>query len=487
MTQAAKTKRRETKIARDDAFRSAWPSLRTPSRRLFAAAIVLAVLAHLPALPIDPVFLAHLLFHTPAPAEPPPAASEVLVPVDLDLLGEEPRTQDSPAPSAPPPADAPPTAGTAEKPTGDAPTDPTPVANPTPKTSPVVSTPKPAEDIYEDLEKPKQGTASTKDALTVAGGPGKFGPKSPNVQVLFNGSRLRGNTAGAALGGVLTALPEWKSFFEGTEIDPIADSEYLLIAGPQFRRSGEVVVWMQYRGSEADIRKAMDTLVKRTKGGKWLDDAPVPAALAKAHGHMRVFALIPNKKLLAIMPAAAQKDLAKLKNVTAFNKSSKAGIVISLATPRNAFSGYENVIDIPKSIKWMRLVVTPLKEGGADLTLEMADESAAKAAQNAPGIEKQLSQIRTLAKLATLIGSDVLPPMKVEVDNDLLRVNATVPQKGLNLILALAKGHFAKDPEPDPKDNPPSKEGGKDSPKGSDKATAAPSASSTASPSAPTK
>ncbi|MEZ4294944.1 MAG: hypothetical protein R3B70_08195 [Polyangiaceae bacterium] len=315
--------------------------------------------------------------------------------------------------------------------------------------------PKAEDDIYEDLDKPRHGTPTTKDPLAIAGGPAKIGPKAAHVQVLFNGNRLRDNSAGANLGGVLTALPEWKSFFDGTGIDPIKDTEHLLIAGPQLRRSREVVVWMQYRVPEKDMRAAIDTLVKRTRRGRWIEDAPVPAAVAAAHGHRRIFALVPNKKLLVILPLTARKDLERVKSVGAFNQTSKAGIVISLSPPQNAFAGFEDVVEIPKTFKWMRMVVTPLKSGDADVTLEIGDASAEDAHKNASLVEKQLSQVRTLAKLATLIGAEVLPPMKVETDNDILRVKATVSRKGLTHILNLARAHFGKQPEPriDPKDD----------------------------------
>lgn len=427
-------------------------------------ALVLAVIAHLPAMPFDPLFLARILVHTSKTAETPAEETEVLVPVDLDLLADPPSAEEKPAaePAAPPSPSEP---GPAAEPSPAAPAE-GPAKPATAGAPPVVSSLN-AEDIYDDLDKPKHGTQTLKDPLAVAGGPGKFAVKNPHVQVLFNGNRLRGNTAGSSLGGVLTSLPEWKSFFDGTGIDPIGDTEHLLIAGPQLRRSKDVVVWMQYRGSEGDMRAAVDKLVKRTRGGEWIEDAPVPAAIAGAHGARRVFALVPGKKLLVILPYDARADLAKVKGVKPFNQTSKAGIVIALATPRNAFAGYEDVIDVPKTFKWMRLVVTPRQDGGADVALEIGDASDEAAAKDAPLLEKQLSQVRTLAAIATLVGAEVLPPMKVEIDHDILRVNATVSQKGLKHVLNLARAHFGKKVEPEkpsPNDAKEEEEKGGDAP-----------------------
>jgi len=434
---------------------SAWPTVRAGSRRLFVIALLVAVVAHLPALPFDPLFLARILLHTAAPAPTAQEPEEVLVPVDLDLLADAPSSEASPGSSAP--AASEPAAPAA--PAGDsAPASPAaPASDPAPaKAAPAVAA-KDAGDIYDELDKPKRGTPTLKDPLATAGGPGKFKVKSPHTQVLFNGNRLRGNSAGGALGGVLTAIPEWKSFFEGTKVDPIADADHLLIAGPQFRRSKDVVVWMQYRGSEADMRAAIDTLIQRSPKGtraRWLEDSPVPAAVAVAHNHKRIFALVPGKKLLAILPATAKAQLADVKGVKPFNGTSKAGIVIALDTPRNAFAGYEEIVDVPKTFKWMRMVVTPLTDGGADVALEIGDASAESAAANAPIVEKQLSQVRTLASLATIIGAEVLPPMKVDVDGDILRVKITVSRKGLAHILNLARTHFSKKAPGDDKVDP---------------------------------
>ena len=432
---------------------SAWPAVRSGSRRLFVIALLVAVVAHLPALPFDPLFLARVLLHSPTATAPADEPEETLLPVDLDLLADAPRADDSAPPDQPTSEAAAGPAGAGDA----APAPAAPAPEPAPaKAAPAVAAPKKVEDIYDDLDKPKRGTPTVKDPLASAGGPGKLIVKPPHVQVLFNGNRLRGNMAGSALGGVLTALPEWKSFFEGTKIDPIADAEHLLIAGPQFRRSKNVTVWMEYKVSEADMRAAIDTLIARSPKGsraRWLKDTPVPAAVAVAHGHKRIFVLVPGKKLLAILPAGSNDQIAKVKSVKPFNSTSRAGIVIALDTPRNAFHGYEELVDVPKSFKWMRMIVTPQNDGSAGVVLEIGDASAEAAAANAPLVEKQLAGVRTLASLATIIGAEVLPEMRVQVDNDILRVKIAVSRKGLNHILNLARTHFAKTPPPaDPPD-----------------------------------
>jgi hypothetical protein len=430
--------------------RTAWPNVRGAPRLIFPIALLIAVVLHAPALPFDPIFLARILLHTSAPpAETEPESHEVLIPIDLDLEAAPPRTEDVKTP----PPDQPENPGSAEpapSAAAEPPAAPSAGKQDAPATPGPAITTRRADAIYDDLDQPRHATSTLKEPLAIAGGPGQIGPKDAFVQILFNSNRLRGNPAGSAMGSLLTSLPDWKTFFEGTSIDPITDTDHLLIAGPQLRDSRDVVVWMQHRVPESDMHDAIDGLVKRTKGA-WLEGTPIPAAVAEAHNHKRIFALVPGKKLLVIFPEGAKDQLARAKRVRPFSNASRAGIVIALATPRNAFVGYEDVVDVPASFKWLRMVATPVANGGADVVLEIGDASPEDARKHGPLIEDQLAKVRTLAKIATIIGAEVLPPMPVEVDRDILRVHAIISPKGLNHILNLARTHFAKKAQEDAK------------------------------------
>ncbi|KYG04467.1 hypothetical protein BE21_46635, partial [Sorangium cellulosum] len=269
--------------------------------------------------------------------------------------------------------------------------------------------------------------------LSVAGAPGKLASKDPNVQVLIAGDRLRSHELGEWFGRILTTIPQWQSFFQDTAVDPIRDIDHLLIAGPQLRDSSKVVAVMDYRAPEEAMRAAVDVVVRRSNGS-WIEDAPVPAARATADRSERIFALVPDRRLLVVLPAEEEAQLSKLKSMKGFNKSSTAGIVVSLLTPANAFRGVQA---LPKSIAWMRLTVTPTKDGGADLTLTAGDESAEDALAHAQELTRTLNAIRTINLGITRI--DVVDEVTFNTDGKVIWSKLHVTNRQLKLIMGFVE------------------------------------------------
>jgi hypothetical protein len=290
-------------------------------------------------------------------------------------------------------------------------------------------------DAGADAEPPKVAKAAPtlKEPLSVAGDPSRIAGKEPNVQVLISGDRLREHELGAWFGRILTAIPEWRTFFEGTTIDPIRDLDHLLIAGPQLRDSRKAVAVMDYNVQEADIRKAIDAIIARSKPkGAWLTDTPVPAARATAHRGERIFALVPARRLLVVLPAEAKNQLAGLKSMKAFSKSSASGIAISMVTPSRAFRGLP--IEIPESLKWMRLNVIPNKDGSAEVQIEALDESPELAVEHAGKLSDTIERFR---HIDYVIGKmEIIGRADFVAEGALIRATAQVSKKQLSYIMS---------------------------------------------------
>jgi hypothetical protein len=190
---------------------------------------------------------------------------------------------------------------------------------------------------------------------------------------------------------------------------------------------------MDYRVPEPAMRGALDVLVDRTKG-EWLKDSPVPAARAKADRADRIFALVPQKRLLVVLPLDQRDSLEKLKSIKPFNRSSQAGIVISMLTPANAF---KNIYKLPQTLKWMRLTVTPTKDGGADLALTVGDSSAEDAAKHAEELSRALNAVRRLDLGIAKV--DVLDEVKFTTESDVIWTRLHVQNKQLKLIMGFVE------------------------------------------------
>jgi hypothetical protein len=361
-------------------------------------------------------------------------AGETIIPIDLDILANDPSAIDQAPPAAP--TGAPPEPGATPQggsvgPDAGAPPD----AGPEPRVSDAGARPAASSDAGAADAGPAEddGQPKLRDPLSVAGAPGKLASKDPNVQVLIAGDRLRKHELGEWFGRILTSLPQWQSFFEDTGVDPIRDIDHLLIAGPQFRDSSKVVAVLDYRAPEAALREAVAILVKRS-GGSWIEGAAVPAARARADRSERIFALVPDKRLLVVLPADQQDQLSKLKNMRPFSRSAAAGVVISMLTPANAFRG---VYALSPSLAWARLALTPIKDGSADLALTLGDASPAEAAIHAQELTRTLNAMRSIDLGITKI--DVLDEVTFNTDGKVIWAKIHVTGKQLKLIMGFVE------------------------------------------------
>ncbi|MRG90577.1 hypothetical protein [Polyangium spumosum] len=286
------------------------------------------------------------------------------------------------------------------------------------------------------------GGPKLKDPLAVAGSAANVAAKNPNVQVLIAGDRIRKHELGTWFSRILVGIPQWQSFFKDTPIDPIRDLDHLLIAGPQFRDSRKVVAVMDFNVPEPKIRAAVDAIVKRSDPpGRWLEDTPVPAAIAKADKGERIFALVPGKRMLVVLPADAKGELAKVKSTKGFNKSSAVGIALSMVTPHRAFKGLP--FQIPDTFKWLRLSVTPTDDGGADVLLEALDKDAALAQKHADELGPIVEGFRKV-EIPFIGRFEVLGPTPFTAEGDLVRATTHVTNKQLKYIMSAVEQQLAK-------------------------------------------
>ena len=101
-------------------------------------------------------------------------------------------------------------------------------------------------------------------ALADAGAsPGSGGPRDPesmfglskvvnagvqNVVLGVNVQLIRKHPVGARMGPVLQALPQWRDFLKGaqTPVDPIRDTDWILIYGPSLIHTDKDAVLVRY-------------------------------------------------------------------------------------------------------------------------------------------------------------------------------------------------------------------------------------------------
>lgn len=293
---------------------------------------------------------------------------------------------------------------------------------------------------------PSDAGPVTRDPMAVAGAPSSLVGKDPNVKILIAGDRLRKYELGGMFGDVLSAIPQWQQFIGTSGIDPVKDINHMLIGGPQLRDSRKVVVVLDLAVTDQKARQTIDGIIKRSKPpGKWVGETPVPHAIAQADKGERIFALVPGKHMVVVMPAEAKDQLAKVKAIKPFDKSSKVGIAIYMVTPANAFRGLP--FQIPNTLKWMRVNVIPTDDSGVDVVLEAEDKDESLAREHAVKLEDIIETVRKVE--LPLIGTyEVLGKTNFVTDGKLIRAETHVSRKQLVLIMGFAKKHLEAQAKP---------------------------------------
>lgn len=286
----------------------------------------------------------------------------------------------------------------------------------------------------------------TKDPNAISGAPSSLVGKDANVKILIAGDRLRKYELGGMFGDVLASIPQWQSFIGTSGLDPVKDINHMLIAGPQLRDSRKVVVVMDLSVNDQKARATINGIIQRSNpAGKWLEGTPVPAATAQAAGGERIFAMVPGKHLVVVLPADAKNQLDRVKAIKPFDKSSNIGIALYMVTPANAFRGLP--FQIPNTLKWMRVNVIPTDDSGIDVVLEAEDKDATLAREHARQLEDIIETVRKVD--VPFIGSyEVLGKTPFTTNGALIRAESHVSRKQLLLILGMAKKHVEAQAKP---------------------------------------
>jgi len=226
------------------------------------------------------------------------------------------------------------------------------------------------------------------------GGAKQVADANANVRMYIYTDHIRDSAVGARIGRMLRKIPQWRDFFGPTAIDPVHDLDQIFIAGPQLRDTSNVVAILKHHVPAARMRAAIDALVRADKaGGEWLD-AGVPAAAAHADGAERRFVMANAQTVIVTPPSAYGGALAAGKRLTLPPSPGPEALMMYLATPWRAFIGLP--VEVPHSIKWARIRITPQSDGGATAEIEAEDENPVQANDDAAYLSRSANALASL-------------------------------------------------------------------------------------------
>lgn len=426
--------------------------------------LVLAILLHLPLTPLGALIGLLSLLHVPerdAPTEQLHAIPvSLLSPEEMAALGlPVPEPAKAPEPAARAPQD--PSAELGEPMPSAEPPKPKPKPKPkpqlpdgglreTPDAAPTPRVEKPAAEhpdsgVAAVASSPGEHPSAGGDPLAVVGKATPVADPNANVRLLLFNDRIRSLPIAPRIGRLVARLPQWRSFFGPTGLDPIRDIDRVFIAGPQFRASGDVVAFLQYSVSTSLVRQAVDAIVKREPKGEWLA-TKVPAARARADRSDRIFVLPKGHILLMVPPHLKDDAIAQAPQLSFPAVGGQAAVVAFLATPWRALLGLNAPVEIPRSIASATLTVTPSDDGGAVLHVSAVDETPDAAKSDASLLTRAinaLTQRNVGAVGAILFGGQTLSliePIDLHADGKTIRGDARVTPRQLERLLGFAEG-----------------------------------------------
>lgn len=358
---------------------------RWPTRVAFGACLVLSAVAHCAAVP----------FGMPHGFEMNDVDGEAAIPVDILEQEDTP----PPPPPPPPPEEVRPEADDKEAKAAALAALRARDAG-APKDAAVDAPPDAPTDAAADApgDGPTDGGGLDGAIALADAGPPASGPKDPDgvgfagtvqadailVRVIVNAKVIRTNAVGAKMGYLLRGIPQWDDFMSGTDIDPVRDTDWVMISGPSLVHTERDVILIHYSAPDATIDKAIEVVSKKyDRGGRF--DAGVPgvrATLAHADRAERVL-LRPQPGVLAVVPPNAAEKSARLlvSGKVALPASHAAeAVFVRVDNPHHPMP------EIPETITQLRLRVVPRPDQGADVFLEGDTKDPASASQAADDV-----------------------------------------------------------------------------------------------------
>lgn len=377
-------------------YRTQWRGQRDTLRKRFLAMVGLSLVLHAPFSPLAGLLG---LLQLRADEDVPPADPITAIPIELLETDESVGAAEAP-PSTPPPVTEPSGAEAATP----VPAPRPPRRDPEPRDAGVEAGADAQVDAGADaasdggsLSEPDAGSEPTDagapsdagrdagrriaDPVALSGAAGRVADPNANVRVFIYTEKIRRHPLGRDVSTLLASVEQWRDFFGTAGIDPIRDIDRLLIAGPQLRRSEDVVAVLRYNTTPERVRAGIEALVQRPDApGEWLD-AGVPAARARADRAERIFVMAAPQVVVVTPPSAAASALKLPPTVTVPPGKGEEVLTAYVATPWRALAGLP--FRFPRTIQSARIKVVPTEAGGAVAHLELADESADTAAENA--------------------------------------------------------------------------------------------------------
>jgi hypothetical protein len=293
---------------------------------------------------------------------------------------------------------------------------------------------------------PIAGSHSPRDPQGIVGAAGAVQADVVNVILVVNAEVIRKHPVGAKMGFLLRGIPQWEDFMNGTDIDPVNDTDWVLISGPSLVNTAKDVVLIHYSATDTAVDRAIDVVSRKyARGGPF--DAGVPgvsATLAHADRAERVI-LRPQTRVLAVVPPSVAEKEAKnlVRNRVSPHVRPGEAAYLRLVNPHHAMP------EIPDTITEMRLRVVPrTADEGADVFIEGDAKDADTASAASRTVRDAVRSHNSM--MVALLTRNLLDGVDVGNEGNLVKVHLTASKEQIASVINLVAGFLGVQPPASP-------------------------------------
>ena len=282
--------------------------------------------------------------------------------------------------------------------------------------------------------------------LTEAG-PSATGPRIPQailgaagavqadvvlVMVVVNAEVIRRNPVGARMGYLLRGIPQWDEFMSGTDIDPVRDTDWVMISGPSLVNTTRDVVLIHYSASDAVVDKAIDVVSRKyDRGGPHRRRRAGRQGVPRARGPGRACP----SAAAAARPRGRAAERRREGRAAARRLEGPGAHPPGEAVYLRLVNPHHPMPEIPATITEMRLRVVPRPDEGADVFIDgdtKDAQTASEAAEDVKGIVRRHND--TFTSLAT---HGLLDHVDVAPEGNLVRLHLTASRRQIETLVNL--------------------------------------------------
>jgi len=275
-----------------------------------------------------------------------------------------------------------------------------------------------------------------RDPQAIVGAAGAVQADVVLVMLVVNAEVIRSNPVGAGMGYLLRGIPQWNDFMSGTDIDPVRDTDWVMVSGPSLINTMRDVVLIHYSAPAAVVDRAVEIVShKYAKGGPI--DAGVPGVRASRVHADRAERVILRAQphVLAVVPTNVAEKVARqlvASRVPAHIRPGEA-VYLRLVNPHHPMP------EIPESVTELRLRVVPRADAGADVFID-GDTGDADAAADAAVVVRRIFRRHDDA-ITSLITHGLLDHVELTTEGSVVKAHLVATREQIETLVTLV-GEF---------------------------------------------